>query len=92
MFELGMLILLVVGACWLCAALIVGLFKLTLGFFGVLFGGVFAMFAIGIAALLVLPFVLFALLPALVPVACVAALVWLIVRASRPDHGATTAR
>ncbi|MGH8125999.1 MAG: hypothetical protein ACREPK_09170 [Rhodanobacteraceae bacterium] len=92
MFELGVLILFVVGGCWLFAALIVGLFKLTLGFFGVLFGGVFALFAVGIAALLVLPLIFVALLPVLMPVACVAALVWLIVRASRPDHTTTTAR
>ncbi|HEX5353075.1 MAG TPA: hypothetical protein VFW60_03250 [Rhodanobacteraceae bacterium] len=90
MFELGVLILVAFGAFWLFGALLVGVFKLTLGFFGALFGGVFALFAVGIAALLVLPIVFFAMLPVLVPVACVAALVWLIVRASRPDRPAPT--
>jgi hypothetical protein len=47
-------------------------------------GGLFGLFALGAAALLVLPIVLFALLPLLLPALFVAGLVWLIVHASRP--------
>ena len=91
MFELGILVLVAVGVCWFAGALIAGLFKLTFGLIGALFGGVFALFAVGMVALLVVPIVLFALLPLLLPALCIAALVWLIVRASRPHDPAPTA-
>ncbi|HET7163364.1 MAG TPA: hypothetical protein VFI32_11930 [Rhodanobacteraceae bacterium] len=91
MFELGILVLVVVGACWLFGALIAGLFKLTFGLIGALFGGLFGLFFVGLAALLVVPIVLLALLPLMLPALCIAALVWLIVRASRPDPCATKA-
>lgn len=83
MLELGIVILAVVGACWLFGALIVGLFKLTFGLLGAVFGGLFGLFALSIAALLVLPIVFFALLPLLMPALFVVGLVWLIVHASR---------
>jgi hypothetical protein len=91
MFELGILVLVVVGACWLFGALVAGLFKLTFGLIGALFGGLFGLFFVGLAALLVVPIVLFALLPLMLPALCIAALVWLIVRASRPHDPAPTA-
>jgi hypothetical protein len=91
MIELGLLALVVFfGAFWLLAALIGGLFKLVFGFFGVmlgafgaLFGGVFALFGIGAAALVIVPILVFALLPLLVPALCLGLLVWVIVHASR---------
>lgn len=79
MLELGLLAFFAVGVFWLIG----GLFKLTFGFVGALFGGLFALFAVGLAGLLVLPIVLFALLPLLMPVLFVAAVVWLVVHASR---------
>lgn len=90
MLELGILVLVVVGACWLFGALIIGLFKLTFGLIGALFGGLFGLFFVGLAALLVVPIVLLALLPLMLPALCIAALVWLIVRASRPNHPTPT--
>ncbi|MGH8216210.1 MAG: hypothetical protein ACREPZ_11025 [Rhodanobacteraceae bacterium] len=97
MFELGVLLLVGFGAFWLFAALIVGVFKLTFGLLGAIFGGLFGMFAIAIVGLLVLPIVLFALLPVLMPLLFVAGLVWLIVHASRtpsepPQHAQGQAR
>lgn len=86
MFTLGILVALVVGACWFFGALVGGLFKLTFGLFGVLLGGLFSVLALALAALLVVPIVLFALLPLLLPVLGVAVVVWLIVRASRAQH------
>jgi len=73
MFELGILVLVVVGACWLFGALIAGLFKLTFGLIGALFGGLFGLFFVGVAALLVVPIVLLALLPLMLPALCIAA-------------------
>lgn len=87
MFELGLLMLAVCGAVWLCGAL----FKLTLGLIGVIFGGLFGLVAASIVALVVLPIVFLAMLPVLVPVLCTALLVWFIVRASRPRHPAPSA-
>lgn len=97
MLELGIVILAVVGAFWLFGALIVGLFKLTFGLLGAVFGGLFGLFALSIAALLVLPIVFFALLPLLMPVLFIVGLVWLIVHASRthpepPPHPQGQAR
>ena len=86
MLKLGVLVALIVGACWLFGALVGGLFKLTFGLFGVLLGGLFSVFALVLAALLVVPIVLFALLPLLLPVLGIAALVWLVVHASRTQH------
>lgn len=86
MLEFGLLVLVVGGALWLSGALIVGVFKLTFGLLGALFGGLFGLFALATAALLVLPIVVFALLPLLLPALCVAGLVWLIVHASRTHH------
>jgi len=91
MIELGLLVLVVfVGAFWLIAALIGGLFKLVFGFFGVMlgafgamFGGMFALFGIGLAALVVVPILAIALLPLLIPVLGLALLVWLIVHVTR---------
>ena len=77
MIELGLLVLVVFfGAFWLLAALIGGLFKLTFGLLGALFG-------IGLAALVVVPILVFALLPLLIPALCLALLVWVIVHATR---------
>ncbi|HJR13174.1 MAG TPA: hypothetical protein VJ833_04670 [Rhodanobacteraceae bacterium] len=90
MFELGILVLVVVGACWLFGALVAGLFKLTFGLIGALVGGLFGLFFVGLAALLVVPIVLFALLPLMLPALCIAALVWLVVRASRPAQPTPT--
>lgn len=84
MFELGVLLLVAFGALWLFGALIAGLFKLTFGLLGAIFGGLFGVFALAIVGLLVMPIILFALLPVAVPVLCVVGLVWLIVHASRP--------
>ena len=86
MLEFGLLVLVVGGVLWLFGALIVGVFKLTFGLLGALFGGLFGLFAVAVAALLVLPIVLFALLPLLLPALCIAGLVWLIVHASRTHH------
>lgn len=86
MLEFGLLVLVVGGVLWLSGALLVGVFKLTFGLLGVLFGGLFGLFALAAAALLVLPIVVFALLPLLLPALCVAGLVWLIVHASRTHH------
>jgi hypothetical protein len=83
MLEFALLVLVVGGALWLFGALVIGIFKLTFGLLAALFGGLFGMFALGAVALLVLPIVLFALLPVLLPVLFVAGLVWLIVHASR---------
>lgn len=83
MLEFGLLVLVVGGALWLFGALIVGVFKLTFGLLVALFGGLFGLFALGAAALLVLPIILFALLPVLLPALFIAGLVWLIVHASR---------
>jgi hypothetical protein len=91
MFELGILVLVVVGACGLFGALVAGLFKLTFGLIGALFGGLFGLFFVGLAALLVVPVLLLALLPLMLPALCIAALAWLIVRASRPRDPAPTA-
>lgn len=83
MLELGLLVLVAAGVLWLCGALVVGVFKLTFGLLGAIFGGLFGFLALGVVALLVLPIVVLALLPLLLPALCVAALVWLIVHASR---------
>jgi hypothetical protein len=83
MLELGIVVLVVVGAFWFFGALIAGLFKLTFGIIGAVFGGLFGLFALSIVALMVLPIVFFALLPLLMPVLFIAGLVWLIVHASR---------
>lgn len=86
MFELGIVVAAVVGVFWLFGALVGGLFKLTFGLIGALLGGLIGLFTVGLVALLVLPIVVFALLPLLMPALGIAALVWLIVHASRPHH------
>ena len=68
MFEIAVVLLAVFGAVWLFGALVVGAFKLTFGLLGVIFGGLFGLFALAIAALVVVPVVLFAVLPVLLPV------------------------
>jgi hypothetical protein len=83
MIELGVLLVVVVVAFWFFGALIAGLFKLTFGIIGAVFGGLFGLLVLGIVALMVLPIVFFALLPLLMPVLFIAGLVWLIVHASR---------
>jgi hypothetical protein len=84
MIEFGLLLLVAfVGAIWLMAALIGGLFKLVFGFFGLMFGGVFALFGVGLAALVIVPILAIALLPLLIPALGLALLVWLIVHATR---------
>lgn len=84
MIEFGLLVLVaIVGAFWLMAALIGGLLKLTFGLLGAMFGGVFALFGIGVAALVVVPILALALLPLLIPALGLALLVWLIVHATR---------
>lgn len=84
MIELGLLILVAfVGAFWLMAVLFGGLLKLTLGLLGALFGGMFAMFGIGLAALVIVPILALALLPLLIPALGLALLVWVIVHATR---------
>ncbi|MGH8112461.1 MAG: hypothetical protein ACREPL_11135 [Rhodanobacteraceae bacterium] len=84
MIELAVLALVAVGAFWLFGALIVGVFKLTFGLIAAVFSGVFVLLGVGLAALILVPIVLFALSPLWLPVACVAALVWVIARAARP--------
>ncbi len=86
MFKLGVVLVAVAAAFWLFAALLGGLFKLTFGFFGALFGSMLGMAALGMVALLVVPIVLFALLPLWMPVLLVIAVIWLIVRAGRADN------
>ncbi|MEO6968008.1 MAG: hypothetical protein ABI132_06090 [Rhodanobacteraceae bacterium] len=94
MIELGLLGLLgVFGLFWLFAALIGAVFKLTFGLigavfgtFGAIFGGFFAVLGIGMAALVLVPAMLFALLPLVIPVLLIGGVVWLIVRAARPAH------
>ena len=49
------------------------------------------MFVAGMLALFVVPIVLLALLPLLLPALCVAVLVWVIVRAAQPEHPAPVA-
>jgi len=84
MIELGLLVLVAfVGAFWLIAALIGGLFKLTFGLLGAMFGGMFALFGIGLAALVVVRILALAVLPLLIPALGLALLVWLIVHATR---------
>lgn len=90
MLELGILMAFVVGALWLFGALLGGLFKLTFGLFGMLIGGVFGIFGLAIAVLVALPILFLVLLPLMLPALCVVALVWLIVRTSRPVHPAHT--
>jgi predicted lipid-binding transport protein (Tim44 family) len=68
------------------------LFKLMFGFAGALFGGLLGLFVAGLLALFVIPIVLFALLPLLLPALCLAALIWVIARASQPEHPAPVAR
>jgi hypothetical protein len=83
MIELGVFLLVAIGACWLFGALIAGVFKLTFGLVGAIFGGLFGAFALTIVALAMLPVLLLALVPLLVPALCIAALAWVVVRASR---------
>lgn len=91
MIELGLLVLVAfVGAFWLLAALIGGLLKLTFGLVGAVFGGVFALFGVGLAALVILPILAIALLPLLIPALCLALLVWVIVHATRKPAPART--
>jgi hypothetical protein len=87
MFEIAVVLLAVLGAVWLFGALVVGAFKLTFGLLGMIFGGLFGLFALAVTALVVIPVVLFAMLPVLLPALCVVGLVWLIVHASRPHAG-----
>lgn len=86
MLKLGVLVALVVGACWFFGAMVGGLLKLTFGLFGVLLGGLFSVFALALAALLLVSLALFALLPLLLPILGIAVLAWLVVRASRTQH------
>lgn len=83
MLKLGVLVMAVIGACWVFGALLGGVFKLTFGLFGAVLGGLVSVFALGLVALLVFPIVLFVLLPMLLPVLCIVALVWFVVRATR---------
>lgn len=84
MLKLGVVIAAVVGACWLGAALLGGLFKLAFGLVGVVFGGLAGLFAVGVVGVVVASLVMLALLPLLLPVLFVAGLVWLVVRATQP--------
>lgn len=77
--SLGVVLVLIGSGLWLGGALLAGLFKLTFG----LLGGLVGFFAVGLVALLVVPIVLFALLPFWLPVLFIAGIVWLIVHASR---------
>ncbi len=86
MLELGVLVLVVVGVCWLFGALIAGVFKLTFGLIGAILGGLLGLFALAVVALAMLPILLFALLPLLLPVLCIAALVWIVVHPSAAPH------
>lgn len=83
MLELGMLVMMAIGAFWLFGMLIAGVFKLTFGLIGAIFGGLFGAFALTIVALAMLPVLLLAVVPLLVPALCIAALVWIVVHASR---------
>lgn len=81
MLKLGVLAAAVIGACWLLTG---GLFKLMFGFAGAVFGGLLGLFVGGLLVLCVVPIVLLALLPLVLPTLCLAALVWVIVRAAQP--------
>ena len=91
MIELALLgLAVVIGAFWLMAALIGGLFKLIFGLFGAIFGalgallgGMLSILGAGIAALVVLPILALALLPVLLPVLLLGGFVWLIVHLVR---------
>ncbi len=91
MIELGLLgLAVVIGAFWLMAALIGGLFKLVFGLFGAIFGafgallgGMFSILGAGIAALVILPIFALLLLPVLLPVLLLGGFVWLIVHLVR---------
>lgn len=84
MIELGLLILVAMaGVFWLMAALIGAAFKLTFGLLGVMFGGVFALFGIGVAALVLLPLLAIMLIPLLIPALGLALLIWLIIHLTR---------
>lgn len=86
MLKLGVVLAAVIGAFWLLTG---GLFKSIFGFAGAIFGGLIGLFVAGMLALLVVPIVLLALLPLLLPALCMAALVWVIVRAAQPaEHPA----
>jgi hypothetical protein len=89
MLKLGVVVAAVIGACWLLTG---GLFKLMFGFAGALFGGLLGLFVGGVLVLCVVPIVLLALLPLLLPALCIAALVWIIVRASQPENPAPVAQ
>ena len=88
MLKLGVVVAAVIGACWLLTG---GLFKLMFGFAGAIFGGLLGLFVASLLALFVIPIVLFALLPLLLPALCLAALIWIVVRASQPEHPAPVA-
>ncbi len=79
MFVLSVIVMTVL-AVWLVGSLIGLVFKFTFAIVGGVLGVVFS----GLALLLAAPFVLLALLPVFLPVLLLAALVWLVVRASRP--------
>ncbi|MGH8213804.1 MAG: hypothetical protein ACREPP_11315 [Rhodanobacteraceae bacterium] len=91
MIELGLLgLAVVIGAFWLMAALIGGVFKLVLGLFGAIFGafgallgGMFSILGAGIVALVVLPILALLLLPVLLPVLLLGGFVWLVVHLAR---------
>lgn len=92
MLKLGVVIAAVVAACWFGAALLGGLFKLTFGLLGVVFGGLAGLFAVGVTGVIVASLVVLALLPLWLPVLFVAGLVWLVVRAAQPRGQVPAAR
>lgn len=85
MFTLSVLLLVFCGL-WLMAALIGAIFKFTFALIGGIFsivGAVLGLVFGGLALLVIAPIVALSLLPALLPLALVIGVVWLIARASR---------
>ncbi|HEU4669256.1 MAG TPA: hypothetical protein VFR91_00990 [Dyella sp.] len=84
MVTLAVLVM-VVGFLWLAASLVGFVFKLAFALVGGVIGlmaGLMGLLVGALALLLVAPVVLLALLPVMLPVLALAALVWLVVRAS----------
>lgn len=87
MFELFVLVA-VLGSLWLLGSLLGFVFKLVFGLIGGVFslvGGLLALVFGGVVMLAMLPVFALMMLPLLLPVLLVAGIVWLIVRAARPQ-------
>jgi hypothetical protein len=93
MFVMTAVVFTVVGL-WIVGAVIGAIFKLVFGIIGGIFtliGGLIGVVFGGLALLIVGPLVLLAMLPVFAPVLLLALIVWLIVRANRPQVVSTPA-